>query len=436
MLFDEIVLGVERGVGRKGYREGKWKNMFQRQYGAAKKAAGKIKILLAIAVVIAVVSFSFGLFFGRAANFINFFQPFSLSIKNDAGYPEIFEDQMTKEIWQIIKSGYLRADSADPQKMYYGALMGYVAGLGDPYTMFFDPELTKEFEIEIEGEFSGIGAEVGLRDGNITIVSPMPGSPAEKAGLKAGDKVLAIDGRDATAMVLDEAIKLIRGEKGTTVNLLVSRDDKTPFEVSIVRDQIKIKSAEWKMLDDGLLYVAINNFNGDTKDLLDEMLKSVALKNLKGIVLDLRNNPGGRLDSSVDVASLWIEKRVVVKEKFADQKVINYETKGNAPLKNVKTVILVNGGTASGAEILAGAMQDYGIAKIVGEATFGKGSVQSFMKLEDGSALKMTVAEWLTPKDRQIDKVGIEPDIKVVLTDEDFNAERDPQLTRAKELLK
>ena len=409
--------------------------MFQRQYATAKKAVNKFSIFAIVGLAIAVICFSFGFFVSRMDVFNQILQPISFNVDNVES-PAVFEDGMTKELWQIIKQGYSRADAVDPQKMYYGALMGFVAGLEDPYTMFFDPELAKEFEIEIDGSFTGIGAEVGLRDGRVTVVTPMVGSPAEKAGLKPGDQVLAIDGKDATAMSLDEAIKLIRGEKGTKVKLMINRDKQSPFEVSIVREEIKVPSAEWKMLNNGILHLFINSFNGDTKDLLDEMVKSVDWKKIKGIVLDLRNNPGGRLDSSVDVASLWIDRKVVVKERFSDKKVTNYETKGKASLKNVKTVVLVNGGTASGAEILAGALQDYGIAKIIGEKTFGKGSVQTFLKLENGSALKMTVAEWLTPKDRQIDKIGIEPDVKVVLTDEDAKAEKDPQLEKAIELLK
>jgi carboxyl-terminal processing protease len=409
--------------------------MFQRQYATAKKAVNKFGIFAIVGLAIAVICFSLGFFVSRMNVFSQILRPISFNAEN-IDFPAVFEDGMTKELWQIIKQGYLRADAVDPQKMYYGALMGFVAGLEDPYTMFFDPELAKEFEIEIDGSFTGIGAEVGLRDGRITIVTPMVGSPAEKAGLKPGDQVLAIDEKDATVMPLDEAIKLIRGEKGTKVKLMINRDKQPPFEVLIVREEIKVPSAEWKTLNNGFLHLSVNSFNGDTKDLLDKMVRSVDWKKIKGIVLDLRNNPGGRLDSSVDVASLWIDRKVVVKERFADKKVTNYETKGKASLKNVKTVVLVNGGTASGAEILAGALQDYGIVKIVGEKTFGKGSVQTFLKLENGSALKMTVAEWLTPKDRQIDKVGIEPDVKVVLTDEDAKAEKDPQLEKAMELLK
>ncbi|MFH0814839.1 MAG: S41 family peptidase [Candidatus Falkowbacteria bacterium] len=396
----------------------------------------KFWFLIAVVITIAVISFSVGFFVSRASVFVKFLPTISIGSGQQADFPKIFEDSLTKQLWQIIKQGYLRADSADPQKMYYGALMGFVAGLGDPYTMFFDPELTKEFEIEIEGTFTGIGAEVGLRDGQVTVIAPLPASPAEKAGLKPNDKILSIDGKETLGMSLDEAIKLIRGKKGTVVKLLIIREAKSPFEVSIARDDIKIKSAKWKILDNNILYLAIHNFNGDTRDLLDQMLKSVDAATLKGMVLDLRNNPGGLLDSSVDVASLWIDNKVVVQEKAADQKIINYETKGKAKLKNVKTIVLVNGGTASGAEILAGALQDYKIAKLVGEKTFGKGSVQTFLKLENGTALKMTIAEWLTPNGRQIDKVGIEPDNNVALTDEDFKNNKDPQLEVALAMLK
>lgn len=410
--------------------------MFHRNYASNKKTMTKFWLLIAIGVTIAVISFSFGFFVSRASVFTTFFSAASIGKIQQADFPEIFEDSLTKQLWQIIKQGYLRADSIDQQKMYYGALMGFVAGLNDPYTMFFDPELTKEFEIEIEGTFTGIGAEIGLRDGQVTVIAPLPASPAEKAGLKSGDKISSIDGKETIGMSLDEAIKLIRGKKGTTVKLLIVRGAKSSFEVNIVRDDIKIKSAHWKMLDGNILYLAIHNFNGDTRDLLNEMSQSIDVAAVNGMVLDLRNNPGGLLDSSVDVASLWIDNKVVVQEKAAEQKIINYETKGKAKLKNVKTIVLVNGGTASGAEILAGALQDYKIAKLIGEKTFGKGSVQTFLKLENGTALKMTIAEWLTPNGRQIDKIGIEPDKKVALTDEDFKNNKDPQLDAALAMLR
>ncbi|MBI5254647.1 S41 family peptidase [Candidatus Falkowbacteria bacterium] len=420
--------------------------MFQRSYSLGDKATRlrqtsarqvhKFWLLIAIGITVAVISFSIGFFVSRASVFVEFLPTTVIGTGQQTDFPKIFEDNLTKQLWQIIKQGYLRADSADPQKMYYGALMGFVAGLGDPYTMFFDPDMTKEFEIEIKGTFTGIGAEVGLRDGQVTVIAPLPASPAEKVGLKPGDKIFSIDGKETLGMSLDEAIKLIRGKKGTIVKLLIIRDTKTPFEISIVRDDIKIKSTNWKMLDNNILYLAIHNFNGDTRNLLDEMLKKIDAATLKGIVLDLRNNPGGLLDASIDVASLWIDNKVVVQEKAADQKIINYETKGKAKLQNVKTIVLVNGGTASGAEILAGALQDYKIAKLVGEKTFGKGSVQTFLKLENGTALKMTIAEWLTPNGQQIDKIGIEPDNKVVLTDEDFKNNKDPQLEAAIKLFK
>jgi len=340
------------------------------------------------------------------------------------------------EVWNKIQTEYIDRPVGET-KLLYGALSGLVASLRDPYSVFLEPEPAKEFTDDLKGRFEGIGAEIGIRDNILTIISPLPGSPAESAGLKAGDKVVEIDGYDTTNISLQEAVRRIRGKKGTKVTLKVFREKDGDFhEITIVRDVIKIVSVKWEMKENNIAYIKITNFNQDTDTRFKKAVGEILLKNPKGIILDLRNNPGGYLDQAVTISSYWLPRgKVVVQEEFANKDKKQYLANGQAQLKNYKTVVLVNQGSASGSEIVAGALQDHGVAKLVGEKTFGKGSVQNLENLSDGSALKLTIARWLTPHGRQIDVTGIEPDETVELTEEDFKSNRDPQLKKAIEIL-
>lgn len=339
------------------------------------------------------------------------------------------------QVWNLAKKDYVHQPVADT-KLFYGALSGIISSLGDPYSVFFDPQTAADFNQELQGSFEGIGAELGIKNKQLTIIAPLPDTPAEKAGLKAGDNILAIDGKDATDMSLDYAVSIIRGPKGTAVNLTVFRAgwDK-PQDFKITRAQIDVPSVKWEMKGD-IAYIEINHFNEDTSARFNQAVSELIAKNPKGVVLDLRNNPGGFLDTAVDVAGEWISNNIVVVEQSDDGQKNEERSSGLARLENLKTIVLVNEGSASASEIVAGALQDYGKATLVGEKTFGKGSVQNLEPLPDGSAVKITVAEWLTPKGRHIDKEGIAPDIEVKLTEEDYNANRDPQLDKALELLK
>jgi carboxyl-terminal processing protease len=339
------------------------------------------------------------------------------------------------DAWDIIEKNYVK-QPVNETEIFYGALAGSVAALGDPHSVFFDPETTKEFTAELQGSFEGIGAEIALKNDRITIVAPLPDSPAEKAGLKAGDKILAIDGQDTIGMSLDFAVNKIRGPKGSEVVLTISRDSQDNKDYKIIRSKIKIQSVKWKMLDGNIAYLQLSYFNEDTQDAFNKAVMEIISKNPKGIVFDMRNNPGGFLDTAIGVASEWIDKGVIVYEKSSDGSLKENQAVGQARLKDFPTVVLVNGGSASGSEIVAGALQDYGIAKLVGEKTFGKGSVQTMFPLADGSSIKLTIALWLTPKENLIDGQGIEPDVKVELTTEDFNNDQDPQLDKALEVLK
>jgi carboxyl-terminal processing protease len=335
------------------------------------------------------------------------------------------------ETWDTIRKNYVHQPVSETE-MLYGAMAGSVASLGDPHSIFFDPDTTKKFTDELQGTFDGIGTEIAIKNDRLTIIAPLPGSPAEKAGLRAGDQILAIDAEDTAGMSLDYAVNKIRGQKGTDVVLTVNREgwDKAK-EIKLTRDTIKIQSVKWKMLDNNLAYINLRYFNEDTSSEFNKAVVEIISKNPKGIVFDLRNNPGGYLDTAIDVASEWVDKGVVVYEKSADGKLKANEANGQARFKDFPTVVLINGGSASGSEIVAGALKDYKLATLIGEKSFGKGSVQTLFPLEDGSSIKLTIALWLTPNENTIDGEGIEPDIQIKLTDEDFNADKDPQLDRA-----
>ncbi|MFA6604171.1 MAG: S41 family peptidase [Patescibacteria group bacterium] len=341
-------------------------------------------------------------------------------------------------VWQMLKQKHVSKKATDLD-LFYGSLAGMVNSLGDPYSVFFDPKFASQFASELSGTFEGIGAELGVKNGQPTVIAPLPGTPAEKAGLMAGDKILTIDGVDTLNMALEDAVSRIRGEKGTTVKLLIGRKDSSENkELSIVRGTIYVESVKWRLEKKGsrrVGIITISRFNEDTTAKFREAVQALLLEAPDGVILDLRNNPGGFLDSAVDVAGEWVFHDTIVKEKMADGEIIENKSSGIARLADLPTIVLVNRGSASASEIVAGALQDHVKARIIGETTFGKGSVQDYTEFPDGSALKLTVALWLTPKDRVIDKDGIEPDDIVVLTTEDYENDRDPQLDRAFETL-
>jgi carboxyl-terminal processing protease len=271
----------------------------------------------------------------------------------------------------------------------------------------------------------------------LTVISPIEGSPADKAGLKPGDKIIKVDGHDMTGVNPEEVLQKVLGPKGTQVTLTVERDnEQVPLEFVIVRDEIVIHSAEGKMLDNGIAYVDINTFGETTTQDLRDALDTLMKQNPKGIIIDLRNNGGGYLTTAVEVASEFIDKGVILYEKYGDGKRDSYESLGNGRATNIPLVVLINEGSASASEILAGALQDYGRAKLVGITSYGKGSVQVWQPLSnDQGAARVTIAKWLTPKERAIDHVGLTPDVYVEMTADDVQAERDPQLDAAIETL-
>lgn len=316
------------------------------------------------------------------------------------------------QVWNTIKERYAY-QPVDETKLYYGAIAGLVESLNDPHSLYLPPTEAKEFAQDLAGEFEGIGAEIDVRDNQLIVLAPLTGSPAEKAGLKARDAILLIDDKETAGLPVYEAVKKIRGPKGTPVKLLIRTGENAPRVVTITRATINVPTVTWEMKANNVAYVRISSFNEKTDTEFDKAVREMVSKKPRAVVLDLRSNPGGYLDRSIMVASEWLKSGVVVRERFVDNQVNEYQAKGRARLAGLPTVVLVDGGSASGAEIVAGALQDNGVAKLVGTKTYGKGSVQDFQEYADGSALKLTVAKWFTPKDRQIDKIGIMPDITV-----------------------
>ncbi len=389
-------------------------------------------------IVIAIVVFYTGFIIGSlrsvktniASESKAIFSPFWASEQIEGVDFDLFWD-----VWTIAQDSYLR-QPVDDIDLFYGSLEGMVDSLGDQYSVFFDPEMAEEFTKDLEGSFFGIGAEIAKKDGYIVVVAPLEGSPAELAGVRSGDKILAVDGEDIFDWSVSEAVMKIRGKEGEDVALTLYRDDSgDSFEVSIVRSEIIIDSVEWEIREDGIGVIEVFMFNDDTTTFFRNAVQDLLEADVDGIVLDLRNNPGGLLTEAINLAGFWIEDGTVVIERVGDEE-FEFEAPGTARLSGIPTVVLVNGGSASGSEILAGALQDYGVAVLIGEQTFGKGSVQEYHEFKDGSALKVTVAEWLTPLGRSINEIGIEPNIIIEFTIEDYNAGNTPQFDKAIDYLK
>lgn len=343
------------------------------------------------------------------------------------------------DAWRQLEDKYVGHKEIDRQKMVYGAVTGMVKALGDPYTSFFTPEESKMLEDDISGSFSGIGAEIGFKKGALTIIAPLKGSPAEKAGLFSGDKILKIDDVFTQDLSLEEAVRKIRGEKGTIVSLTIFREGFSEAkEFKIKRDTIKIPIVEWEKKNGDIAYIKIYNFIGDIDSEFRKTAREIIASNTKKIILDLRDNPGGFLDSAIEVASYFTQKGelVAIEDFGSGAKKNEFRSEGYRYFDKTPMVVLINGGSASASEILAGALKDARSVALVGEKTFGKGSVQEVVNMTQGTALKVTVARWLTPSGRSIQDAGIEPDVTVEMTAEDKEQGKDPQLDKAMEIIK
>ncbi len=340
------------------------------------------------------------------------------------------------EAWQIAHDQFVD-QPVDDVKLMRGAIRGMLEALEDDHTSYMDPQEYTDATTSLEGEYEGIGAWVDTSGDFLTIVTPMPGSPAEKAGLKPGDKIIAIDGKDMSGTTPEAARLKVLGKAGSTVILTVQREGiDDPLDFTIVRGKITVPSAEGKMLENNIAYVRIYTFGDNTTRELRDALREVMAQNPSGLVVDLRNNGGGYLRTSIEVASEFIPEGVVMIERYGDGKRDVFEALRGGQATEIPIVVLINEGTASASEIVAGAIQDYGRGMLVGVTSFGKGSVQNWVPLENNQgAVRVTIAKWMTPKERTIEKIGLTPDVVVEMTDEDRAADRDPQLDRAVELL-
>jgi len=438
-------------------------NKFNSKYIIQEKKTTILKksLIAVLILVLMAVCFGSGMYITRKSETVKNLadQELVLLGKVLGKYSQSPEDKLSQdvdfnlfwEVWDILEKEFVDRDKLSEKEMFYGAVRGMVSSLGDPYTVFMNPIIAREFAEDLAGTFEGIGAEIGIRDEILTIIAPLSDMPAEKAGLRAGDKVYAIDGESTMNISIDEAVNKIRGPKGTEVVLTISRNGmEKAKDVAITRGVIIVKSVKTEILNnninadgntisnnnDNVYIIKITNFNDDTLNLFNEAVREIIAKNPSGIILDLRNNPGGYLETAIEVSSEWIEEAVVVAEQIHGEKKHGYLSRGPARIKKYPTIVLVNQGSASASEIVAGALQDYGKAKIVGMQTFGKGSVQALQKLKDGSSVKITVAKWLTPKGNCINEEGITPDEEIDLTIEDYEAGNDPQMDRAVEILK
>lgn len=352
------------------------------------------------------------------------------------------------QAWDVINDRFLGDEREDAEKRIDGAISGMVSSLGDPYTVYLPPKQDDLFRSNLQGTFGGIGAELEVRESQLTIVAPLSGTPAEAAGLRAGDIVNKIDGNNVLDMSFDDAITAIRGEPGTEVVLTILREGESePLDITITRDTIVVKSVEVEQLANGRVdYIKVNQFGDDTSALLRAALSEAVANNRAGAVLDLRNNPGGYLTGAIEAIGMvlpdtiesedpYLSQRTAVREKARGDKEVVEKATNPSVAANLPIVVLVNKGSASASEIFAGAMKDYGRAKIVGETTFGKGSVQDLVELRNGGSIKVTIAQWLTPKGAQINKVGITPDVQVSLPEDATPAADDAQVTAALEAL-
>jgi carboxyl-terminal processing protease len=391
------------------------------------KPAGRLRKNFAMLIVVALI-FGAGLAIGRGDIHLQ-----GLT-KNTTNTPaNALDYSSVNQVYDILKKDF--DGKLDKNQLTDGLKTGLVNATGDPYTEYFNPKDAKEFNDQLKGSITGIGAELGTSGGNIVIVAPLAGFPAEKAGLKPKDIVAAINGKTTTGMTVSTAVRSIRGDAGTKVTLTIVRSNGNPFDVTIAREKITVPSVKWQV-DGSIGYMKVSQFTDDTIKLAQQAAQDFKAKNVKAIVLDLRADPGGYLTAAINLSSLWLDNgKTVVQERRGGTIVSTETASGNNPLKGIPTIVLIDGGSASASEITAGALRDNGAATLLGEKSFGKGSVQQVENLPGGSEMKVTVARWYTPDGQNIDKQGIKPDTVVTISDADAKAGKDAQKDKAYQLL-
>jgi peptidase, S41 family len=375
-------------------------------------------------VIVAIVSFVAG---ARSdALFANVASVFGVRTSN-----KTIDLSSVQKTYQELIANY--DGKLDTQKLIYGANRGLVEAAGDPHTAYMDPDETKEFDKSLSGQIGGgIGAEIGLRSNKPTIIKPLENSPAQKAGIKAGEAIVKVNDEASSDWSVEKVVSKIRGEVGTSVKLTLLSDGKTR-EVSVVRQNIASPVVESE-IDGEIGILKVNRFGDDTVSLSRKYASEFVDKGVKKVILDLRNNPGGTVGAAQGLLGIWLDNQIAMTERRGSEIVKTLRTTGTPILGNMKTVVLINGNSASASEITAGALREYGKAMLVGQKSYGKGSVQIVLGLPGGSQMKVTEARWYTPKGKNIDKTGIEPDVKVDLSSDDVNNNVDPQMDKAKSL--
>jgi carboxyl-terminal processing protease len=391
------------------------------------------------AVILLLIVFFIGSYVGNKGAQSKAFQAAS------SGNPQVTSDQFATywKVWNILSEKFVAATTTDSQKRIWGSIQGLASSQGDPYTVFFPPEENKSFKSDISGNFEGVGMEIGIKDGILTVVTPIKNSPAEKAGVQTGDKIFKIEDRSTDDLPVDQAVKLIRGTRGTAVKITFIREGVSePIVKSIVRDIIDIPTLETEKKGD-VYIIRLFTFTSQSPELFRNALRQFLQSGSNKLVIDLRGNPGGYLDAAWDIASWFLPtgKTVVIEDFGGKGTNKTYRSKGYDVVNkffgsNYKIVVLVNAGSASAAEILAGALRENNVAQLVGVKTFGKGSVQELIEITPETSLKVTVARWLTPDGHNLSHDGLNPDFEVKITQKDIDAKKDPQLDKALEILR
>jgi carboxyl-terminal processing protease len=384
-----------------------------------------------------ILSFAFGVYIGNV-NSGEAEELLGISGKENSVASEIDFSPFWK-VWQAIDKKYPEASKINGENRVYGAISGLVSSLNDPYSVFFTPEEAKSFEEEIAGNFEGIGMEIVIKDDILTVVAPLKDTPAYRANIKPGDKILKIDDTSTIDLSAEEGVKLIRGPKGTEVTLTISREGwEKAREIKVTRDVINIPTIDTELRSDGIFVIELYSFSANSAKLFRNAIKDFANSGSDKLILDMRGNPGGYLDAAVDISSWFLESgKTVVVEDYANNKDPKiYRSKGyDVFTDKLKFIILIDGGSASASEIVAGALQDHKRATLVGSQSFGKGSVQEVIDITKDTLLKITVAKWLTPNGNSISEKGLTPDYEIDITEKDLKDKKDPQMDKAVELL-
>jgi carboxyl-terminal processing protease len=397
-----------------------------------------------LAFVLALGTFVSGVYIGKTNSFLGHYVPLGSLFPGSNSVAQAEDVNLGEfwKVWQLLEQKYVTATSTplSTEARIEGAIAGLVASYDDPYTVYLPPSEAEQFQADISGNFSGVGMEVGIRERVITIIAPLSGTPAERAGLMTGDVIVKIDDNSTEDMRVDEAVKLIRGEKGTTVTFEIYREGDSDFRtIPVVRDNIDIPTVKTERIDETFI-IALYSFNAISESKMEEAVKEFENSGAQKLIIDVRGNPGGFMQSAVDIGSFFMPQgKVVVREQMGEggeDKIFRTRNRQVKEFTPQNLVILVDGGSASASEILAGALKDHAVATVIGDNTFGKGSVQELVELDGGASLKVTIARWLTPNGVSISDGGLAPDILIKRTPADREAGLDPQKDAALRFLK